>query len=163
LIEFNLTAVLQLLNFVLLLWVLKKFVFESFFKVLDQRRELIEGEIRRAEKIRRDAEEYAEQTEKKLKKASDNARRIVEEAQTKAEKIVEEAREKAKREAEKILEAATDEAARIRKEAVTTVHTAAVRLGVKIASHILKRVANEKLQHKVVERTLEELGKDGKI
>lgn len=162
-IEFNLTAVLQLLNFVLLLWVLKKLVFESFFKVLDQRKELVEGEIKRAEKIRRDAEEYAEQAEEKLKKASDDARRIVEEAQVRAEKIVEEAREKAKREAEKILEAATNEATRMREETASSVRAVAVRLGVKIASHILKRVANEKLQHKVVERTLEELGKDGKI
>gem|GEM_PF-352946 len=162
-IEFNLTAVLQLLHFVLLLWVLKKFVFESFFKVLDQRKELIEGEIRRAEKIRRDAEEYAEQTKEKLKKASDNAHRIVEEAQAKAEKIVEEAREKAKQEAEKILEVATNEAARIKEEAVNTIRAAAVRLGVNIASHILKRVANEKLQHEVVERTLEELRRDGQI
>ncbi len=162
-IEFNLTAVLQLLHFVLLLWVLKKFVFDSFFKVLDQRRDLIEGEIKRAEKIRRDAEEYAEEAQAKLKKASDDARRIIEDAEARSEKIVEEAREKAKQEAERIMEAATNEIERMKKEVEEEIRETAVKLGIFIASHILKRVANEKLQNEVVEKTLKELRKDGEI
>jgi len=153
-IEFNLTAVLQLLHFVFLLWILNKFVFKGFFEVLDKRREMIEGEIQKAEKIRKDAEEFLEQAEEKLRKVNQESQRLLEEAHKRAEIIVEEAREKAKREGERIITAAQEEAERIKQEAQEAIKAAAVHMALNLTARILKRQLDEKAQKELMEEAL---------
>ncbi|MDP0971779.1 ATP synthase F0 subunit B, partial [Klebsiella pneumoniae] len=60
-IEINLTAVLSILNFLLLYFVLKKVLFDKFFDIIKQRKEKIKGEIAQAEKLRKEANALKEE------------------------------------------------------------------------------------------------------
>ena len=157
-LEFNLTSVIQLLNFIILLFFLNKFLFKPFLNTLDQRKAKIEGDIERAEKIRKEAEEYKQEVEAELKKARKRAEEIVQSAEKRAEEIVSSEREKAKQEAQRIIENAKIEVENIKKAAVDELKNSVVRLAFLMASKILEKEIDEKKHREYLTKMLSRFG-----
>jgi F-type H+-transporting ATPase subunit b len=86
----------QILNFAILFFVLKKFAFPYFFKILENRRKKIEEGVRKEEIARRKLEEIKELSKRVQLKSQKKAREIIEQAK----KIAEKEREKILRETE---------------------------------------------------------------
>jgi F-type H+-transporting ATPase subunit b len=110
----------QILNFAVLLFLLERFVFKRFLKILGERKKEIETGIKLAEKVKERIEEIKKQREKILENARKKANEIlykaveageiqkkkiideaIAEAELKSEKIIRQAKERAKREAER--------------------------------------------------------------
>lgn len=157
-LEFNLTSVIQLLNFIILLFFLNKFLFKPFLNTLDQRKAKIEGDIERAEKIRKEAEKYKQEVEAELKKARKRAEEIVQSAEKRAEEIVSSEREKAKQEAQRIIENAKIEVENIKKAAVDELKNSVVRLAFLMASKILEKEIDEKKHREYLAKMLSRFG-----
>jgi len=114
----------ELINFAILLYLLKKFVYPKILEVLEKRKTKIEKGLKRAEELECEFEKIKKEREEIINKANDEARKILEEAnrlkKEKEEKVlkwaeeykenlIKEAKESAQREAEKIIEGAKKE------------------------------------------------------
>lgn len=67
----------QVVNFLILLWILNKLLYKPILRVLEERKKKIEGSLKNAEEI-----------EIKLQKASEDAEKILEKAFIESEKII---------------------------------------------------------------------------
>ena len=93
----------QVVNFLVLLFILKKFMYAPFLKVLQQRRETIATSMKNAEEIEKKLAETEEEKEKALLLASQESKKIIDEAEKSAGEIVAQAHQKAQKDMEEIL------------------------------------------------------------
>lgn len=76
----------QIVNFFVLLWVLKKFAYKPVLEVLEERKDKIEKGLKDAEKSQKKLTEIEEKEKKVLKKARQEAQRIIGKAEEQAKK-----------------------------------------------------------------------------
>ncbi|ODN29765.1 F0F1 ATP synthase subunit B [Fervidobacterium thailandense] len=156
LFEINLTAVIQLMSFLFLLWMLKKLLYNPFFSMIEKRRQKIEGELAEAEKIRKEAEKMRKEAEKILAEATQRAQGIISKAEAEAEQIVETAKQKARIEAEKIKQEALMDIERQKQEVLQQIQNVATELAVNLAMKILKGTLDEKAKREYLIKFLRE-------
>lgn len=75
----------QIVNFAILLWLLKRFLYKPILKVLDERRKKIETSVKQAEEI-----------ENRLSETETRQKELISNAERESSKIIEEAKEAAK-------------------------------------------------------------------
>jgi len=102
-IDFNWTLVINLLQFAVLLVILRWILWKPTLKYLDKRRELIASRIAAAKTSEEKAAELVGQREAELSTAKQESVQILEEVRRRAEKSLDEAKQRAKEEAERIL------------------------------------------------------------
>ena len=95
---------IQLITFVLVYVVLRKFAFGPIIKVLNQRRETIESGVTLGEQMRKEKADAEKAVAQKLQEARLQADAIVAEAETAAKETVRTAEEKAQEKAANIIE-----------------------------------------------------------
>lgn len=105
-VSVNYTIIAQIVNFIILLWILAKFAYKPLLKAMDDRRNRIVKDLDSAEHARKEAEtlklEYANQLKTARKEASD----IIAKANADAQKLHDEALAQAQKERDALLEAA---------------------------------------------------------
>lgn len=104
--EFGVKPILlaaQIVNFLILLFLLKKFLYRPILKILDERKKKIAESIINAEQIKQELLEIQGEREKKLQQAAKEAKKIIEEAIVSANQIIAEAHQKAQTDIEKMI------------------------------------------------------------
>ncbi|HNS34541.1 MULTISPECIES: F0F1 ATP synthase subunit B [unclassified Mesotoga] len=157
-IELNLTAILSILNFLLLFFVLKKVLFGKFFDILRQRKEKISNEIAEAEKMRTEANELRREYQAKMEEARSASDEIVAQAEKLAEEIVRQAREDAQDEIQRMYKSAELQIQREREEAADEVKGAIVTAAVAIVGRFLQKEMDENARKQYAKRILESMG-----
>ena len=157
-IELNLTAVLSILNFLLLFFVLKKALFDKFFDVLRRRKEKIEGEMAQAEKIRKEANSIKEDYERKLEETRASSEEVITRAEREAEEIRRQAREKAQQEIQRMYSAAEMQIEQEREKAMAELQNVIVASAVTMVSRFLKEEMDEAARERYARRMLESMG-----
>jgi len=135
----NWTFIANLVNFAILLYLLKRFLYKPALNYLDRRRERIASQMEAARKAKEEAERLAAQREEALNAAFDQAQKTVEEARAQAEEIITAAKEEAKAEAARILEGARREIEKERAQMEAELRRAYAELAVMGASRVLNR------------------------
>jgi F-type H+-transporting ATPase subunit b len=100
---------IQLVTFVIIFLVLKKYAFKPILKVLNNRRELIEDGVRIGEEMKQKRNELEQEISSKLSEARATADKMIIEVQKEARQIIISAEEAAKQKTEKILASADDQ------------------------------------------------------
>jgi len=137
---------------------LYKFALPKLFAVLDERAELIEGGIEKAQALQEEAEAAREEYKAQLAEARSEAARIREEARAEGGAIVDEARAKAQAEAARILENAQRQIDAERQQAVISLRAEVGELATELAERIVgEALADSARQSRVIDRFLEEL------
>ncbi len=95
--------VAQILSFLILFFILRIFVWKRILNLLDQRREKIVMEFKKADDVRIEAEKFRIDYEKRMLEIEDSANRKIQEAIAEGRKITEELRKKAYQEAQEII------------------------------------------------------------
>jgi F-type H+-transporting ATPase subunit b len=158
LIEINLTAVLSILNFLLLYFVLKKVLFDKFFDIIKQRKEKIKGEIAQAEKLRKEANALKEEYTRKMDEARTVSDEMLSRAERQSEEIVRQAREKAQQEIQRMYQAAEIQINQEREKAMEDVKGAVVASAVTMVGRFLQKEMDETARKQYAKRMLESLG-----
>lgn len=83
----------QAVNFLLLLFILKKFLYKPILKVLEERKKKIEESLRNSEAIEKKLQETEQQSEKIIAKALQQAQKILDETKEAAAQMMEGAKE----------------------------------------------------------------------
>jgi F-type H+-transporting ATPase subunit b len=111
---------IQLITFMLALWVLKRYAFGPILKLLNERRETIERGVQLGEEMKKEKAAFEKKVEEILHEARSNADGIIAGAQDNARDTIREAEDKARKKAEVILKEAegrvAQEADRVRQQ-----------------------------------------------
>lgn len=106
--------IIQLITFVLVFALLKKFAFDKIVKMLDERHKVIDQGVRHGQQMKAEREKFEKEIAETSRKARHQADEIIGDAQKEARDIIREAEKAAHTKSENILK---DAEARIKEEA----------------------------------------------
>ncbi len=158
--DLNWTIGWQIINFLVLLVLLTKFLFVPMFKVVDERRENIKAELDNAAESREKAASLVSQYQDKIESARDDAAKIIADAEKRGnerrEEIIVEAREEAKR----IKERAMEEIDQSKRQALSHLRDEVSDISLLIAQKFLTESVDSKLHQNLVKEFVNQLDQD---
>src|SRR5690348_3422277 len=98
----------QIVNFLIILFLLQKFAFKPILKMLNERKKTIAEGVKSAENARLALEEAIEKEKKLLKTAQQEAQVILADARKQSDEFIAGSREEAKKQVEQMLKEAKD-------------------------------------------------------
>lgn len=158
LIPYPVEIVLAAIGFLILLFVIYKFVAPKFEQAFAERTQAIEGGLAAAETKQAEADAKFAQLEKQLADARHEAARIREEAREQGAAIIAEMREQAQVESTRIVEHGKTQLEAERQQAVTSLRAEVGTLATSLAGRIVgESLDDDERQSRVVERFLADL------
>ncbi|MGH9477545.1 MAG: F0F1 ATP synthase subunit B [Terriglobales bacterium] len=157
LLTLNFTFVIEIVVFLVLLYVLRRYLWPYLDRAITRRQEQIAQALKEAEQARKDVESSraAEQTE--LAEARRHAKEIVDRAQKVGEELRQELRRKGEQEQEAMLRRARADLSREREQALAELRRQASDLVMLATSRVLQEELDPKRQQRLVEAALKEV------
>ena len=156
----NWTLVFNLINFAILLYLLKRLLFKPALEYLDRRREAIHARLRAAQADEERAAQLAAERQEALQRARERADEMVEQARRRAEALVVQAKGSAKEEAARILADGKRELEQERDRMIQSLRDAYAEIAVLGAGRVLEREIRIEDHRRLLDELLEELGED---
>ena len=148
----------QILGFLILLWVMRKYAWGPILASLEARRQKIAGDFDAARQAKADADATKLQLENELKGIEAKARQRLQEAVAEGQKVAGEIRTQAQAEAAARMARAEDDIAREREKAKEMLKEQVISLSMKTAEKILRQRLDDPAQRKLVGEFVEEVG-----
>ena len=152
--------IFQLLMFIILLALLKKFAWAPLMGIMTQREEHIASEIETAEKSRVEANQLLEQTRAEVKTARLEAQNTIENAKKLGEEQKAEILAAARAESERLKESAKLEIAQERDNAMNSLREQVAALSVMIASKVIEKDLSAADQEALINQYIKEAGEE---
>ena len=146
----------QLINFLVLYFLLSRFLFPRVTQMLDARAARIRESVERAEQVQRDAERSEQQFQERIAEARREGQGIVANANQIAQRIQAEAQEKAQRDAEAFLARAHEQIQRETQQARLELRQQVASLALLAASRVVERSLDERQHVELIEQVLRE-------
>jgi len=154
----NATFIAEVIAFVIIIWVLAKYVVPPINKAMEDRQAAIRKQFAELDEAKADAREAEAEYKEQLNNAKHEAARIREEAREQGAQIVQDAREKASTEADRIIEHAHAQIEADRKAAFASLRRDVGSLATTLAGRIVgESMDDDERQGRVVERFLSDL------
>lgn len=151
-------VILGLIAFLILLWVMKKFVGPRFEALYAERTAKIEGGIEKAEQAQVQAQQALEQYKSQLAEARAEAARIRDDARIEGEQIISELRAKAQEESARIVAQGQTQLETQRAQIVAELRGELGRLAIDLADRVVGESLEDEVRRKgTVDRFLSEL------
>lgn len=147
----------QILGFIIMLWILRRFAWAPVLKLLEDRRQKIAGEFAEAERRQKDADAAKAKFEQELRGIEALRRQAITEAIAEGQKVAGEIREQANTEAAARLERGQDEIAREREKAKEILKQHTIGLALRAAEKILREKLDESHQRKLIGEFIDEV------
>ncbi len=153
----------QLVNFGILLLVLRLFLFKPIMKVMDERRRKIEEGLNASQQAAAAAENSQEESRRALELARAEGREAIGRAQETAARLSTELEAQARREAEGIVERARAEIDRERQQAIQALRAEFADLTVRAAERVVGQSLDRTAHQRLIDETLatSTFGRDG--
>jgi F-type H+-transporting ATPase subunit b len=151
-------VIFQLVMFIILLAIVKKFAWGPLMGMMKQREEFVANEIESAEKSRQEAAKFLEDQRVLLKEARTEAQELIENAKKQAEIQREDIIVSARSEAGRLKESAKLEIEQQKENAVAAIKEQVASLSVLIASKVIEKELSEKDQQKFINDYIQEVG-----
>ena len=147
----------QMLLFILLLFLLKKFAWKPILDALNNREEGIKNALEEADRARQEMMDLQANNEKILKEARAERDTLLKDARSMKEQIISEAKEEAGSQASKMIEQAKSTIENEKQAAITELRNQVAELSIGIAEKIIKDELSDKdKQVKLIEEMLKE-------
>lgn len=148
--------ILQTIAFLLLLFLLTKFVFPVLGAMLEKREKDIEESVRAAHEAEKNAVEAKEQTAKLMKQARKDADEVVASAKAEAADMVSKAEKKSRERADQIMADAESEITKSVASAQKTLREETLGLVAEATEKVVGRVVDRQVDKKVVAEAVKE-------
>jgi F-type H+-transporting ATPase subunit b len=152
----------QIINFTLLLFILRAVAYKPVLKMLSDRKQKIQESLEYAERVKREAADQQKEFDRKL----EEARRQAQSAATAAAQVGEKEREvivaQAREEARKLIEQAKGQIEYERKQMMSDLREEVVRLSLLAAQHVVSQSLDDQAHRKLVSEFLAQSDKLGK-
>lgn len=149
--------IIGLIAFGVLFFFTWKWVIPSFKKVLEERREKIQGEMERAEATRQEADKLQEEYRSQLAGARDEANRIIEESRATADQLRRDLQAKAEEEAQGIVARAQEEIRTERDRVFQELRAQVGSIAVEIAARVVGQSLDEKTHQRLIDEFIDEV------
>lgn len=151
------TLIIQIVAFLILVWLLSKFVYPWLMKSVDERQASIEAGTKAADEAKAKAEAAEKEVAKLLKEARSQATEIVATAKEEAAAAVELAEGKAKQKAEVIVANAHEQIGKDIIAAKKALHNETLELVALATEKVVGESINEKLDNDLIKRAVKDL------
>jgi F-type H+-transporting ATPase subunit b len=148
--------VAQLVNFFLLLVVLRLFLYRPILNMLDRRSQRIREGLEAADQSKEQAAQAEEEVAKQLEEARQQGQAHMAQAQETASRIQEEARNQARRDAEVLLERARSEIQLERDQAIAELRQEFADLTVSAAEKVIGQSLDRQAHRRLIDEVLAE-------
>ena len=152
------TLILTLINFAILVAILKHFFWSELQEVIEERQNSIDEKLMKADEDSEKARMYLLQNERILKQAREEGKKITEQQKKKGDKIYEEIVANAKVEAEALIERANVEIEREKEKAEYEVKKQAVDIAVELSVKALEESIDEEVHRKLISDFIAKVG-----
>jgi F-type H+-transporting ATPase subunit b len=149
-------TLIHVVNFLILLFILQRFLFKPVLTMLDQRAATIRDSVEAADRMRQEAARADQERNEALREARRQAEEIVARASQEAERIRAEARTNAQEEAQRIITRAEQEANAERQTAMQELRGQVADLAISAAERVIHRNLDHQAQRVLVEEFLAE-------
>ncbi|MBR4628541.1 MAG: F0F1 ATP synthase subunit B [Ruminococcus sp.] len=144
------------INLILLLILMKIFLFKPIRKMMDKRTQMVQDELDSAKKTREEAEQLREQYDSELDSAKDEAQKIIDKAHEDAETERAAIIKRSKEEAERIVADAGKSIENERRRVLAQAQTQIADLAVEAASRIIGENVDDEKNRRLVDKFLTE-------
>lgn len=156
-VELNATLIAQIINFLILVFILKKLFYKPVFQAMADRQARIAGNLEAADRERGAAEELKREYQEQLAQARTQAQAIVEKATKLAEQTKDEIVQEARAEHARLLKEAQEEIARERERAVAEMRNEVVALSIAAAGKVIGQNLDAPANAKLVSEFIDKL------
>ena len=150
-------VIAQVLNFLILMFVLTRIFYRPVLKTLDARRERLARTAREAGDLLGEASRKNEQVEKDLQRLEGQARDILDQATKRAEQVAVETRDFARQQASDMIRRAEEDIDRKTRQAALSMKDDVVDIAIAVAGTILSREVDAHDQEELVQMAAREL------
>jgi F-type H+-transporting ATPase subunit b len=149
-----------IITFIILVIILKKFTWKPILTALEQRANAIKESLEEAEKAKDEAKKILDANQVNLSKAEEESKQIINQSRAFAEKLKEQILLESKDQAKKLLEEATAEIERKKASAFDELKNQVAEIAVKAAEKILKEELDKTREKELVDKYINEIGKN---
>ena len=158
LIEINRSLVIQLVNFLLLLLVLSRFLYRPLLATLEGRSAAIKQQLAEAQAAREEAQRQLAELEGRLRDAQAEAQAVRERAVREAAALRERLTAEARQEATRLVEAAQVEIAHATRQARTELRGEMGALAIEVAEHLIRKSLRGEDHQRLVREAMARIG-----
>jgi F-type H+-transporting ATPase subunit b len=159
-VNINLTLIVQMLVFIVLIWFTMKFVWPMILGPMEERSRKIALGIAAGEKGERELAQASERAEAIVREARDRAKQVDEQAQRRSTETLEAAKQAARAEGERLLAAAQAEAGNQSVRASEQLRREFGTLVVQAASQLVEHEIDPATHAKLLKRLSEDIARD---
>lgn len=146
----------QIINFFVVLLVLRLFVYRPVLNMLDRRAQRVREGLEAAEQSKERASEAEQEVAKQLQEARRQGQALLAQAQESANRVQEEARNQARREADVLLERARGEIQLERDQAIAELRREFADLTVTAAERVIRQSLDRQAHQRLIDEVLAE-------
>lgn len=150
--------VAQIVNFLVLAFLFKKFLYKPILKTLKDRRDAIKKSIEDSENARKALEDAQQMTDTMMQKASKEAERIIREARSISEEVRDEIIQNAKAESQKMMQETKKQIQQEREGFVKESKAVALEISRKILEQTITKLFDKKVQKELIEKGIKQIG-----
>jgi F-type H+-transporting ATPase subunit b len=145
------------INFIILLALLGKFLYKPVLKMLDERAQKVKESMEWAESIKRDYEQTKVEVQKQIERGRQEAQAIIAQAVQTGEALKEEARKEASGQAKAIVEKARLQLEAERDKMVEDLRKEFVSLLILASEKVIRQTLDKEKQSRLIEETLAQI------
>lgn len=150
-------TIAQIINFLVLLYILKRFLYPPIFKVFKKREELIKESIQKAEENQKLLEQSKIEEKELIRKAKETADEIIKEAKEQSVDILKKAEAETKQHTDKMVKDAKTQIDLETAQAQQQLDKYVVKLSLDLLRKSLTNVFTEKEQSEIIEKAMKEM------
>ena len=150
----------QIINFVILLWLLKRFAYKPIVDLLEKRKKEIAESTENADRIKKELEQTQTKSQQIIKNAEIEAAEIVKKAREGADKTKEEIIAQAKIRANREIESAAEKIKSEKEKMSWELRKETTYLAIKLAKKILEEKASAEIDERALQDILEKADKE---
>jgi F-type H+-transporting ATPase subunit b len=151
------TLALQAINFLILVWILHRFLYRPLLAIIGRRREQIDASLAEAGRREQAADDARQQYEARLAALHEERGRLIKEAEALVERQRQEVLQRAQVEAQALREGAQRQLGQEREAAATSLVEEGTDLALDLASRLLRQVSGSGVADVFFERVLQSL------
>ena len=158
--ELNATLIAQIINFLILLFLLTKVAWKPLLQAIEERRNRISSDLESAERNRNEAAQMKAEYQRLMQDARVEAQSVVEKATRLAEQTKNEILTEARNEHERLLKTAQEQITRERQQALDEIRNEVVAISIAAATKVIEQNMNTDVNAKLVSDFIQKLDAD---
>lgn len=147
------------LAFAVVFFVLKKYAIPRIMEGLDKRSEQIEGDLKKAELTREEADKLLAEYKAQLEEARTEAKKVIDDGKALGENLRQQTVAKAQEEASQMISRAREEIGREKEKAIKELRSQIAEISIEVAAKVIQKTLSKEEHGELIDDYIAEVGK----